>query len=178
MKIKLIVIDTETTGLDPARHGLAAVAALDVDDGQLFYSAVRPHRGAYVSDEALAVNGLSREALLIAPTEEQVMSALGRWLSARAPFLPAGVNPRFDVEFLRAAEARTGVTLGLPWRALDLAQVALVAHLRGQIALPDRNGLPGMSLDAIAQALGLQRPAVHRADQDVRLTADCLRKLL
>ena len=35
-----------------------------------------------------------------------------------------------------------------------------------------------MSLDAIAQALGLQRPAVHRADQDVRLTADCLRKLL
>ena len=107
MKVKLIVIDVETTGLDPARHGLAAVAALDMDDGQLFYSAVRPHRGADVSDEALAVNGLSREALLVAPTEGQVMSALGRWLSARAPFLPAGVNPRFDIDFLRAAEARS-----------------------------------------------------------------------
>jgi DNA polymerase III epsilon subunit-like protein len=34
MKMKLIVIDVETTGLDPARHGLAAVAALDMDDGQ------------------------------------------------------------------------------------------------------------------------------------------------
>ncbi|MBO9345831.1 MAG: 3'-5' exonuclease [Chloroflexi bacterium] len=176
--MRIVAFDVETTGLDPAQHGLAAVAALDMSDGQLFYSAVRPHRGALVNDDALAVNGLSREILLVAPPEEQVILELGRWLAARAPFLPAGCNVRFDLEFLRAAERRTGLPLGLPFRALDVAQAALFAHLRGEITLPDRNGLPGVSLAAIAQALGLQRPAVHRADEDARLTAECIRRLL
>ncbi len=58
-----IILDTETTGLDPeAGHRIVEIAALEVIDGvttgKMFHSYVNPERD--MPDEAYRIHGLSQ----------------------------------------------------------------------------------------------------------------------
>ena len=62
-----LVIDTETTGLHIAKHGLIQVAALALDKDlnirDKFMMDIKPNNGYEVSEEALEVNGFTRERI-------------------------------------------------------------------------------------------------------------------
>lgn len=62
-----LIIDTETTGLHPARHGLIELAAAALDEKlavlETFQADVCPPEGCEIDPEALQVNGFTRERI-------------------------------------------------------------------------------------------------------------------
>lgn len=180
MKSRLIVIDTETGGLDPARHALLSVAAVDSSDGEAFTAIIRPHSDWLIEPEALAKNGFTHEFLeKNGRPEREVIQDLALWLHARRGTLLAGCNVAFDRDFLRAAFQRHG----LEWphaRSIDLQAAAWLAYESGTLDLPiGRDGLPRLSLDHIAAALEkFRKSEIHNALEDCLLTLCCLSKLI
>ena len=58
----MIIVDTETTGVEPHVHSILSIAALDFDNpSNEFYGECRMFEGARWSDEAEAVHGISQE---------------------------------------------------------------------------------------------------------------------
>jgi DNA polymerase III epsilon subunit-like protein len=178
----MIIVDCETGGLDPQKDALVQVACFDTVDRELVSWLVRPSKWLRWSEEAERVHGLSLEFCEREGMDEGlVMSELAQWLEKRRGAEVGGANPRFDMDFLRAAAARNGVELGLRCRPVDVQTVAWVADKIGRITLPRKKegGAPSCSLDAILETLGRSRDgAKHSAAEDVTLTAFAFQRLL
>jgi len=134
-----IVVDTETTGLDPADgHRIVELACLElvnhVPSGRVFHRHVNPERD--VPEDAYAVHGLSAEFLSQFPP----FAALADELLA---FLEGGTliihNAEFDLKFLNFELRRLGRppldcghedTLALARRRFPGAQASLDALCR------------------------------------------------
>ena len=179
MKARLLVLDTETGGLDPERHALLSVAAVDSQDNEAFTAIIRPHADWLVEPEALEKNGFTLDFLeKNGRPEREVLQDLNLWLRSRRGTLLAGQNIAFDRDFLKAGFARHGLTWPMG-RMVDLQAAAWFAWEAGAIELPEgKDGLPKLNLDHIAAALGLSRSsATHNALEDCLLTLACFHRI-
>ena len=60
----MIVLDVESTGLVPSTGSILSLGAIDLDEPEnRFYEECRIWDGAHVTDEALAINGFTREQI-------------------------------------------------------------------------------------------------------------------
>jgi DNA polymerase III epsilon subunit-like protein len=88
-----IVVDVEASGPNPGQYALLSVGACTLDQPRhTFYVELQPDKAAFTA-EAMAVNGLSLEALAargLPPGE-----ALGRFAGWLAQNLPPGARPVF-----------------------------------------------------------------------------------
>ncbi len=179
MKTPLLVIDTETGGIDPCRHALLSVAAVDSRDSEAFTAIIRPHEDWIIEPEALAKNGFTLDFLKKnGRPEREAMQDFALWLNARRFSLLAGCNVTFDRDFLTRAFARHGISWPLG-KSIDLQAAAWLAWERGLLELPTgRDGLPRLNLEAIAGALELyRRSEIHCALEDSLLTLACLNRI-
>lgn len=168
----ILVVDLETSGLDPVRDCIVEIGACLLDPDTLdeegcFNARVRPT--CPVSVEALRVHGLTAEVLAEAPSIDH---AIRQFLDfAPTDALLAGHNVGFDVAFLKAAFTRTGLEYPFDYHAIDVWSVGFMcrAGMRNQDHLP--------TLDDFADALGLPRSARHTALEDAQITSGLLRKL-
>lgn len=169
----MIVIDTETTGLDPSRHRMVSLAALHIESGGEFYTLIRLSDDAEEDLNAMRVHGLSREELSRMGREEaEAMRVFGDWLMSYGRQEWCGVNPHFDKGFLEAAFMRAGVDAKLSRKPVCIQTMAWLAHCLGRIRLRiGYDGLPSRSLDSILSATGMARSGIrHSGIEDVRLT--------
>lgn len=164
--MKLVYLDTETTGLDPDTHEVWEIAYA-VGDGPIM-SAVVPHTMLHADPEALRMNGHAERAIRLDDwTGEQSWAARHFEQEARESLKGATLvasNPSFDTAMLRA---RWGSE---PWhhRKIDIASFSL--PITGF-----KDGKPKGLYD-IAEALGVQAPD-HTAAGDVHTLRECYRKL-
>lgn len=170
MTRELIVVDVETTGLDPARHVVLEVAAVNVHSGQELHFAPRVEPGALEAADpnALRLNRYFErgvfEMVLRADVEDEAWVELATMLDGNTL---AGSNPTFD-------SAMLSVSGRVPecWhhRLADLAAYAAPA-----LGL-EPDALPG--LEAVCAALGVVNAEPHSALGDARATAECFRRLI
>lgn len=165
---RILVIDVETTGFDPARHACIELGAVLLDASlqpvREYTSLIAPRPGAEIVDRAMEVNGISREELRHAPPPAVV---IGELLAQIAPLDPppllAGWNVWFDAQFLQQLFVQAGQTWPFGHRYLDVQSIVSF-HLR---------------LAAISQAEAIERfwgeTQTHRALPDARHTARILR---
>jgi DNA polymerase-3 subunit epsilon len=164
-----VLIDTETTGLDPALgHRVIEVCCLELSNhvptGRHFHAFVDP--GREIDPEAERVHGISRASLIGKPAFAEIADALVAFL-AEDPIVAH--NAPFDFGFLDAEFAR----LALP--PLDRARmVDTVALARKRFP-----GLPA-SLDALCRrfAIDLSQRTTHNALLDCKLLAEVYLELL
>jgi DNA polymerase-3 subunit epsilon len=163
-----IVIDTETTGLDPQDgHRIVEIAAIEllyhVPTGRKFHRYVNPGRD--MPADALAVHGLTTEFLanhepFAAITDELVAFIGGDRLVIH--------NAEFDLAFLNAELARHG-------------RNPLVCPFVDTLAVARRRfpGAPA-SLDALCRRFGIDLAGreLHGAEIDCHLLADVYIELL
>jgi DNA polymerase-3 subunit epsilon len=151
--LREIVLDTETTGLDPDQgHRLVEVAAVELIDhlptGRTFHSYVNPERD--VPEEAFRVHGLSAEFLRDYPVFAEVADPLLEFLADSHLVIH---NAAFDLRFLNAELARHARELFSPARAVDTLFLA-------QRRFP---GAPN-SLDALCRRFAVDSSARTRHD--------------
>jgi DNA polymerase-3 subunit epsilon len=161
--LREIVLDTETTGLDPAQgHRIVEVAALELVNhlptGRTFHSYVDPERD--MPEEAFKVHGLSARFLADYPPFAEVAGPFLEFI-ADSPLVIH--NAAFDIRFLDAELARHGrEPLGLG-RAVDTLLLA-------QRRFP---GTPN-NLDALCRRFGVDNSSrtLHGALVDCALLAE------
>jgi Rad3-related DNA helicase/DNA polymerase III epsilon subunit-like protein len=156
-----VVVDTETTGLDPHTDSIIDIGAVRLDEDlqvlDTFTTLVDP--GVALPLFVSRLTGIEQADLEGAPRPGEALSAL-REFAGRATLV--GHNAAFDREMLAAAARRSGTRpLDGPW--FDTLEAAL-------LLLPelDRHALP-----VLVEELGLNLPA-HRALPDAEATAAVL----
>lgn len=161
--IREVVLDTETTGLDPLEgHRLVEVGCLEllnhVPTGRSFHSYLNPERD--VPEDARRVHGLSAEFLAGFPPFAEVVGELLAFLEDSRLVIH---NARFDLGFLNAELRRAGLEPLPPERALDTLALA-------QRRFP---GAPA-SLDALCRRFGVDNSnrTRHGALLDSELLAE------
>ncbi|MDB5396318.1 MAG: polymerase subunit epsilon [Rhodospirillales bacterium] len=167
--LREIVLDTETTGLDP-RHGhrIVEIGCLElvnhIPTDRHFHRYINPE--CDISDEAVAVHGLTRERL----SKEPVFAAIaGDFLDFIGDAKLVIHNADFDVGFLNAELAALGLPQMPPDRATCTVKMA-------------RRRFPGApaNLDALCRRFGVDNSgrALHGALLDAQLLAECYVELL
>jgi len=153
-----VVIDVETTGLNPADDRVCEVGAIRMVGGQetgRYESLVQP--GMPMPEAARATHGISDEMLKEAPGFGGIAADLRKFMSGATL---VAQNAEFDVSFLNAEFLRAGMTkLAMP--ALDT--IALARKVRP--------GLPSYNLDALARQFKLKFNGRHRSIADCEVTA-------
>jgi DNA polymerase-3 subunit epsilon len=132
-----IVIDTETTGLDPQQgHRLIEVGCIELVNhmptGQFFHRYLNPDR--VVSAEAVGIHGLSAEFLADKPRFPEIADELLMFLG-EAPLIAH--NAMFDLGFLNAELERGGKQALSYTRLIDTLLLARRKHPAGPNRLDD-----------------------------------------
>jgi DNA polymerase-3 subunit epsilon len=132
-----IVLDTETTGLDPFQgHRLVEIGCIEllnrIPTGQTFHRYLNPERD--MLEEAFAVHGLTdgflKDKPLFAVVADELVAFLGE-----APLVIH--NAGFDVGFLNAELERVGRPLIARERMIDTLMIARRKHPGGSNRLDD-----------------------------------------
>jgi len=132
-----IVLDTETTGLDPFQGDrLVEIGCVElvnrIPSGQTFHRYFYPERG--MPAEALAIHGLTDEFLKDKPLFADVVDELIAFLGD-APLVIH--NAAFDLGFLNAELERAGHVLIARERMVDTLLIARRKHAGGANRLDD-----------------------------------------
>lgn len=158
-----IVLDTETTGLNPRDgHRVVEIGCVEVmhyvATGRTFHHYLNPERD--MPAEAAAVHGLTDAFLADKPVFTQIVEPFLEFIGDARLVIH---NAAFDMGFLNAELERAGFLALPPNRALDTVEMA-------------RRKFPGMrnSLDALCERFSIDKSArqFHGALLDAQLLAE------
>jgi len=164
-----VVIDTETSGLDPLRDRLLAIGGVAVDDRGIlledsFEIVLRGDRSGDAAN--IAIHGIGHGAQAVGVPAPEALGAFRDWAGA-APRV--GFHTEFDRAVLRNAFAGAGIPAGNPpW--LDLAAL-------GPALVPEASRYGARSLDDALAAFGIECTIRHNAAADALATAELLLRL-
>lgn len=164
-----VVIDTETTGLDPAKDALIALGGVAVGPhgvrvGDSFEAVVR--RDGAVDARNAVIHGLGREAQLGGVPVREALRAFIDWVE-RANLV--GYHAAFDREVIERAARAAGLAFPRrPW--LDCAPLAAALATA-------EHGSADAGLDSCLARHGINCRARHNAAGDALATAELLVKL-
>jgi DNA polymerase-3 subunit epsilon len=132
-----IVLDTETTGLDPYQgHRLIEIGCVElvnrIPSGQTFHRYLNPERD--IPAEAFAIHGISAEFLKDKPAFADIAQELIVFL-ADAPLVIH--NAAFDIGFINAELERAGFPALTRDRLVDTLMLARRKHAGGANRLDD-----------------------------------------
>src|SRR3989338_5668689 len=100
----MIVVDLETSGLDPEKHGILSIGAVEFENpANTFYGECRLREGAIIDDEATKIHGFSEEQMRnCKKSAKQLCEEFNLWSKRSEERTLAGQNlVSLDVPFLR-----------------------------------------------------------------------------
>ncbi len=164
--MRQIVLDTETTGLEPElHHRVIEIGCVELVNrrptGRTFHRYLNPERE--IDDGALSVHGISRTELDGQPRFAQIADELLAFLKGSELVIH---NAAFDIAFLDAELARLP---GEPRQIASVCQVLDTLELAREMHPGQRN-----SLDALCKRYDVDDSAreLHGALLDARILAD------
>lgn len=181
----MLVTDCEMTGLDAGAHSIVSVGAVDLDNpSRQLYEECRMWDGAKVEDEALAVNGFTREQIAdpSKQTEAELVHAFIAFAEPMSDTTLAGQNVFVDYYALQAAAKRAGHTAWpFAHRILDIHSLAW-EHMVKRGLTPPLDPIKrhsALNLDASLTYCGIpQEPKPHNALTGAKCSAEVISRLL
>jgi len=163
-EMDIVFVDTETTGLDPAKHEIVEISMIRQDRlGRItssFTTKIRPLNITDAEPRALEINGYNEKDWEEAPFFPEVKDKiLSLWKDA----LFCGHNAKFDHDMLVSEFKRCGVNLNEVnpgyYHMLDTIPLAY--------AILGRRGLiQYLNLKHIRPRMGILNEGEHRAEKD------------
>ncbi|HEY2340790.1 MAG TPA: DNA polymerase III subunit epsilon [Steroidobacteraceae bacterium] len=164
--MRQVILDTETTGLEPElNHRVIEIGCVELlnrrPSGRTFHRYLNPERE--IDDGALAVHGIARTDLDGQPRFAEIAEELLAFIGGAELVIH---NAAFDVAFLDAELARLP---GEPRQVAALCQVLDTLALARELHPGQRNGL-----DALCKRYAIDNSAreLHGALLDARILAD------
>ncbi len=178
----MIVVDVETTGLDPKKNSIVSIGAVDFFNPEnKFYGECKIWPGAEVSSLALEVNGFSIEEITD-PAKESLGSLLIRffeWAGKIKFRILAGHNTFFDASFLLAAAEKHRIPWIFPVRNIDLHSEGFTRHVKIGFDIPFNKDKPDLTSGYIHSFTGLpEEPKPHNALTGAKMEAESLSRLI
>ena len=181
----MIALDIEASGLDYKTDSVVSLGAIDMDNpSRQLYIECRVWDGAHINNEALEINGFTREQLLdkTKPTEADLTHQFIAWAVGVPDTTFAGQNVSFDRDMLAEAAKRAGHT---DW---PFAHRTIDSHTLCWMHMAKR-GLPppidpdkrrsALNLDAILLYCGIpEEPKPHNALTGAKSHAEVISRLL
>lgn len=167
----MIIIDLETTGIDPSTHSILSIGAVDFDTGETFYRECRKDFYAQYTDEALTINGFTLDQIndKTKPTSVQIYHDFVKWSKGRSTLLAGHNVGGFDLKFLQKVHSKQRKFSKFPYqfRTVDLHSLAY-----------QRFG-KSLSMSAICKKLGIEpEPDIHNALTGAQKEYECFKLLL
>lgn len=171
-ELRFVVLDTETTGLDPRRDRIITIGAVAVSDGEILLadSFEVMLRLAYNSS-SVTVHGITREEARDGLDEPE---ALAEFLPYLRDSVIVGHHIMHDIETLNAAAERH---FGMQLRNRHLDTMDLTLHLQAAGAF-EGTEIDGFSLDFLCDLFGVVPHDRHTAGGDAFITALVFLRLL
>ena len=167
--IRLVVVDTETTGLDTTRDRILSVAVASIDHWSLGMASMRTwivKQEGVLLNEAMAIHGITPAQSAAGVPEVEVTRALGRFMSGT---VLVGHHVGFDATMLDQVFRRhLGVKLYNPM--IDTAALAM-AELEAFRRTGYANQRPP-GLEEVCANCGIPMMERHTAEGDVFTTAE------
>lgn len=177
---KVVVIDTETGGLNPQTDSILSLGAVvlnpDGSLGETFYVLINEGTNRHVTEDALKVNGISLSMIdTNGVTPSMAVTMFSEFLLRNE--IPrktelAGHNiAGFDMGFIRRLYCLAGVRMPFDYHTLDTMSVALFWRWTGHVPVSR------VSLDALAKhfSIVVREPgAIHNSLEDAVATAKLL----
>lgn len=163
-----VVLDTETTGLDPNVHEIIEICMYKPKCGSTYTAKIKPYNLEFASPKALEINGYNEKDWENAITFDEAIFEIGEWLHGH---VVVGHNVQFDLNMLKGNLKRSPheSQVRIPYHCVDTVTLAQ-EHL---VPL----GLESVSLNAVRGFLGISQEGAHRAHKDVIDTAYVFEKL-
>lgn len=181
----MIVVDVEASGTEHGKHSIVSVGALDLaNPTNRFYEECRIWDGAHVMDEALEVNGFTKEEITDPKkqSESDLIHAFLHWSEGLGERTLAGQNVSFDRDFLKAAAERSGHTdWSFSHRTIDTHTLAYMHMIERGLQPPvDRiHKHSALNLDAVLNYCGIpSEPTPHNALTGALSHAEVISRLL
>lgn len=184
---KLLILDTETGGIDPENHSLLSLGAIVWDDGKLVaeFEVLIAEASLRVTERAMEINRIDLAAhRLRALTPADAMVRFEKFvrehfhneLAGGAKVALAGHNVGFDIGFLKrlCRDADVNFEAIFSHRSLDTAAVIRFLSLAGVLPLASAGSEEAFSYFGVPIAAG----ARHTALGDARATAILLSSLI
>lgn len=177
----IVVVDVETTGLNPNKHSIVSIGAVNFSNPEnQFYRECRVFDGAEVSAEALEVNGFSLEQINDKSKKslKEILEDFLVWSGSGKVI--AGENPSFDANFLKVSLGRYGMDANVfGHRMMDLHTLCFEHYLKHGLIIPTKNGFPSLGLDKSLAAVGLpSEPNPHNALTGAKMEAEAFSRFL
>lgn len=169
----ILIIDTETSGLDPEKCSILSIGATTLDGEHKFYKECRAWDGAEVHPKALEVNGLHshQKAKL---SESDLMIEFADWLDEVGIKQMAGYNVQFDYGFLDHAFKRAKLKNPIQRRTVDAQSLAWGYIVKNDLQMPR-----ALSMNNVLELLGYSKePDPHNALTGAECCAKVIRKAI
>ncbi len=174
----MIIVDIEASGTDPRKHSIVSIGALEFENpSNQFYEECRIWDSAHVMEEALLVNGYSREAITdpAKKTDRQIVEDFLAWAGKCKESTLAGHNPSFDRDFIKYTAERYHLNWPLAHRTIDLHSICYFHQMRRGIIPPVKNNRSDLNSDSVSRYVGLPpEPKPHIAIAGARIEAEAL----
>lgn len=175
--MKILWLDTETTGLLPFKHDIIQLSAIVEVDGverEKIDICLAPINVSDIQQSALDVNGRTRSEILNFPDARQQLitfcNILDKYVSRTVKgdeFILAGYNITFDQDFLRNLFKRTevpGIKGYFAYKTFDVYTLVFMLTYLGKLPL-----LENMKLTTMCAHFGIEYDA-HNSMADIEAT--------
>jgi DNA polymerase III epsilon subunit-like protein len=200
--MKILIVDVETGGLNERESPLLEIGVSDLETGRALSVGVRvpfaglalflsrwwpwmaKRFGLWLDPRAMAINERDPRA---GATSNEAIEEVMRFLTATSDgfgmrssdvfLILAGMNPNFDLRFLRAAWKKSPFQFPFAHRTLDMHSLALARLVSERGAVTE--SVFGLKTDAIYEMLEMEpEPKPHSAINGVRMERLAFLKLL
>lgn len=159
----IVVLDFETTGLNPRRERVIEIGAVRIQNGQVveeLSQMVNP--GTAIPAKITEITGINDSMVQGAPDASVAIPQLLEFIGSAAL---AAHNASFDTAFLREECRRLGIEFSCP--VIDTLEFSRRMY----------PSLKSHRLGAVCKSLGISLKNAHRAVHDARATAHMLNKM-
>jgi DNA polymerase-3 subunit epsilon len=173
VRVRFVVLDSETTGLDPRRDRLITIGAVAVQDGEILLDdSFEVLLKLSHNTAAVTIHGITFDEARAGLDEP---AALDQFLDYLRDGVIVGHHIGHDIQMLNAASERH---FGFTLRNRFLDTMDLTLHLEKDGAFKDRPLPPGFSLDTLCEMFAVVPHDRHTAGGDAFITAQVFQRLL
>ena len=172
-RVRFVVLDSETTGLDPRKDRLITIGAVAVENGEIVLEdGFEAMLKVQYNTSAVTVHGVTRDQALQGLDEPE---ALMRFLAYLRDGVIVGHHIGHDVDTFNAGYERH---FGFRMRNRSLDTMDLTLHLERDGAFAGRERIRSFSLDALCTLFDVIPHDRHTAPGDAFITAQIFLRLL